>query len=45
MEYTNPLADFVDRETIAAMFKVSPRTITRWSGQPDGIPYLSLAGC
>jgi phage terminase Nu1 subunit (DNA packaging protein) len=34
------LQDYVGREEIAAAFKVSPRTISRWSNQADGMPYV-----
>ena len=43
MNTNNPiLADYVDRDALAEFFNVSSRTITRWAGQPDGIPAVRI---
>jgi hypothetical protein len=42
MTNPNPLDGYVDRDTLAAMFDVTPRTITRWAGQPDGLPHAII---
>jgi phage terminase Nu1 subunit (DNA packaging protein) len=42
MNALNPLDDYVSRDAIAKMFMVAPRTITRWSGLPDGLPHVAL---
>jgi phage terminase Nu1 subunit (DNA packaging protein) len=34
--------DFVDRDEIAEIFDVSPRTITRWAGMLNGLPHIRL---
>jgi phage terminase Nu1 subunit (DNA packaging protein) len=36
------LAKYLTRDQLAAELKVSPRTITRWTFEPDGIPHLPL---
>lgn len=40
----NILEGYADRDTLAASFGVAPRTITRWMGQPDGLPHVHLGG-
>lgn len=42
-EKNNPLlAGYVDRDELAEIFKVSPRTICRWASQPAGLPHIRL---
>ncbi len=39
----NPLlGDYVDRDELAKIFNVSPRTITRWCDKVDGLPFVEL---
>ena len=42
-ETNNPLlGGYVDRDELAEIFKVSPRTICRWASQPAGLPHIRL---
>jgi len=36
------LVDFVDDAQLARRLKKHPRTIYRWTLEPDGLPYLKL---
>ena len=36
------LGDYAGRTEFALMMGKSPRTISRWIAQPDGLPYLTL---
>jgi hypothetical protein len=36
------LAGYLSRDDLAREFNVSPRTVTRWTFQVDGLPYLEL---
>jgi phage terminase Nu1 subunit (DNA packaging protein) len=38
------IADYVDRASLAEALKVSPRTISRYENQPDGLPSLLIGG-
>jgi len=36
------LADFLEEHELAAQLKRHPRTIVRWTGEPDGLPFMKL---
>lgn len=36
------LAAYVSRDNLARELNVSPRTVTRWTYQVDGIPHLTI---
>jgi hypothetical protein len=36
------LADFVEEHELAAQLRRHPRTIVRWTGEPDGLPFMKL---
>jgi excisionase family DNA binding protein len=39
----NPLlAGYVDRDELAKIFNVSPRTICRWASRADSLPHIKL---
>ncbi|MDX9982222.1 MAG: hypothetical protein RBU25_19535 [Lentisphaeria bacterium] len=41
---TGILADFIDRPSLAEQLKCSEKTIARYETQPDGLPYVMIAG-
>ncbi|MHC2298225.1 helix-turn-helix domain-containing protein [Rhizobium mongolense] len=38
------LSEFVSREDLATLLKISPRTIARYSTLPNGLPSLMIGG-
>lgn len=38
------LAGYLTRDEVARQLKVNPRTISRYSDQPDGLPFLRVGG-
>lgn len=38
------LADYVDRPTLAAGWRVCEKTIARYESLPDGLPFVKLGG-
>lgn len=36
------LGGYIGRHALAEAFGVTPRTITRWIAQPDGLPYVKV---
>lgn len=38
------IADYVDRASLAEALKVSPRTLSRYESQPDGLPSVMIGG-
>lgn len=41
---TSILEDYVTEQQFAAGAKISPRTVARYRGQADGLPYLEFGG-
>jgi hypothetical protein len=38
------LDDFLTQKELAAELRISPRTVMRWQGKPDGLPHVELGG-
>ena len=38
------LQDYLTREQAAAELHVTPRTLSRWQAQPNGLPYVEMGG-
>lgn len=38
------LSEFVSREELAKLLKISPRTVDRYGTLPNGLPFLMIGG-